>query len=79
MVNALPEADRSPLFTDPEKAAIALAIELTDGVELSDKAFDRVARHFDERQILELIVNVGIANLNNRVTDALWADIEERE
>ena len=79
MVDAILDADRSPLFREEEKAAIAAAIELTAKAELSNATFERVAQHFDERQLVELVVNVGVANLNNRITDAFWADIEERE
>ncbi|MGH2500039.1 MAG: carboxymuconolactone decarboxylase family protein [Candidatus Limnocylindria bacterium] len=79
MVDSLQHAQGSPLFTDQEKAAIALSIELTKRAELSNEAFDHAARHFDERQLVELVVNLGIANLNNRFTDAFWADVDERE
>jgi alkylhydroperoxidase family enzyme len=79
MVEAILDADRSSLFTPEEKAAIAVARELTEKAELSNAAFDRAARYFDERQLVELVVTVGVANLNNRVTDAFWADIEEAE
>ena len=79
MCDSIPNADTSPLYTEQEKAAIAMAIELTKKVELSNEAFDRAAKHFDERQLVELVVNVGVANLNNRLSDAFWADIEERE
>ena len=79
MCDSIPNADTSRLFTEQEKAAIAMAIELPKKVELSNEAFDRAAKHFDERQLVELVVNVGVANLNNRLSDAFWADIEERE
>ena len=79
MCDSIPNADTSALFTEQEKAAIALAIELTKKVELSNEAFNRAAKQFDERQLVELVVNVGVANLNNRISDAFWADIEERE
>lgn len=79
MVDSILAADASPLFTAQEKAAIALSIELTRKAELSNETFDRAAAHFSERQMLELVVNVGIASLNNRVTDAFWADVEEEE
>jgi alkylhydroperoxidase family enzyme len=79
MVDAIPNADASSLFTEQERAAIALALELTARAELSNETFARAARHFSERQLVELVVNVGVANLNNRVTDAFWADIEESE
>lgn len=79
MVDSILAADASPLFTSQEKAAIALSIELTRKAELSNENFDRAAAHFSERQLVELVMNVGIANLNNRVTDAFWADIEASE
>jgi alkylhydroperoxidase family enzyme len=80
MVDAIPDHfDHSELFTDEEKAVVAASIELSEKAELSNAGFDRVARHLDERQIVELVVNIGIANLNNRFTDALWADVEEKE
>lgn len=79
MVEAITNADPSPLFTEQEKAVVAAAIELTKRVELSNEGFDRLARHLDELQLVELVVAIGVANLNNRVTDAFWADVEERE
>jgi alkylhydroperoxidase family enzyme len=80
MVNAIPDhVEHSELFTDEEKAVVAASIELSEKAELSNAAFDRIARHLDERQIVELVVNIGVANLNNRFTDALWADVEEKE
>jgi alkylhydroperoxidase family enzyme len=74
MIAALPTADASPLFTDAEKAAIAFSIELTKTAKLSERTFERAAAHFTERQLVELAVNVGVANLNNRLSDAFWAD-----
>jgi len=80
MVEAIPDHfEHSTLFTDLEKAVVAASIELTKKAELSNEAFDRVARHLDERQLVELVVNIGVANMNNRITDAFWADIEEAE
>jgi alkylhydroperoxidase family enzyme len=74
MVEAVLTADDSPLFTEVERSAIALAVELTKTAKLSRGTFERAMAHFDERQIVELVVNVGVANLNNRVTEAFAAD-----
>ncbi len=79
MVDSIPRAAGSPLFSEEEQAALAMAIELTKKAELSNETFDRVAKHFSDPQLLELVVNIGAANLTNRVTDAFWADIEEQE
>jgi alkylhydroperoxidase family enzyme len=76
MVDAIATADASSLFTVEEKAVVAASTELTKIARLSDAMFERLKRHFDERQILELVINTSIANLNNRVTDAFQADVE---
>ena len=79
MVDAIGTADASPLFSDEEKAVIAASTELTKTAKLSQVTFDRVRRFFDERAMVELVVNASIANLNNRVTDAFQADVEPDE
>ncbi len=76
MIDAIPSADASPLFTAEEKAVIAASGELTRTATLSDATFQRVRPFFDDRALLELVVNTSIANLNNRVTDAFAADLE---
>lgn len=75
MVDAIGDPDASPLFTAAEKAAIALSVELTRDGHVGPETFARAKEHFDERQLVELVVNVGIANLNNRFTEAFWADL----
>jgi alkylhydroperoxidase family enzyme len=77
MVATLLDADASPLFTEAEKAAIALAKESTAKVAVSEATFERARAHFGERELVEMVVNVGVANLNNRITDAFDADLED--
>lgn len=77
MVDAITDADDSPLFTEAEKAAIALSLELTRDSHVEPETFARAHQHFDERQLVELVMNVGVANLNNRFTEAFWADLPE--
>ena len=76
MIDAITRADRSELFTEQERAAIAFSLELTRTARVSDETFARAARSFSERQLVELAVNVGVANLNNRITESFWADPE---
>jgi alkylhydroperoxidase family enzyme len=76
MIDAIPHADDSPLFTDEERAAIAASLELTRTAALSDATFARIRPFFDDRALVELVVNASIANLNNRLTDAFAADVE---
>lgn len=75
MVETITDPDASPLFTEAEKAAIALSLELTRDAHVEATTFARAREHFDERQVVELVVNVGVANLNNRFTEAFWADL----
>ena len=79
MVDAIPNVDASPLFTDEEKAVVAASTELTKTAKLSDATFARLRQFFDERAMVELVINTSIANLNNRVTDSFAADIEPDE
>lgn len=79
MVDAIPNVDGSPLFTDEEKAVVAASTELTKTARLSDETFARARAYFDERQLVELVVNTSIANLNNRVTDTFTAEVEDAE
>lgn len=75
MVETITDPEASPLFTEAEKAAIALALELTRDSHAEPTTFARAREHFEERELVELVVNVGIANLNNRFTEAFWADL----
>ena len=79
MIEAIENADASPLFTDEEKATIAASLELTRTATLSEATFTRVRPYFDDRALIELVVNTSIANLNNRVTDAFVSDLEDEE
>ena len=76
MIDAMPNADDSPLFTDEEKAVIAASFELTETASLSESTFERLRPFLGDRAIVELIVNTSVANLNNRMTDACGAELE---
>ncbi|MFD8492241.1 carboxymuconolactone decarboxylase family protein [Amycolatopsis sp. NPDC059657] len=62
----------SPLFTDEERAALALAecaTRLADRSSdaVSDELWDELTSHFDEGQISALILMVATTNLFNRI------------
>lgn len=77
MIDALLDAEASPLFTEAEKAAIAYALEVTRHVQLSEETFARVSAHFDTRQLVELAAAVAFANFNNRMTDPFLIEYVE--
>jgi AhpD family alkylhydroperoxidase len=62
----------APYFTDAERAALALAEAAT---RLSDRAdpvpdaiWEEAARHYDERALAALVVQIGLINLFNRIS-----------
>ena len=79
MVDAVGTAETSALFTDEEKAMIVASTELTKTAQLSRATFERLRGFFDERQMVELVMNTSIANLNNRITDTFEAEAESDE
>jgi AhpD family alkylhydroperoxidase len=61
----------SPLFSDAERAALALAESMTRIADVTDRVPDDVwneaTRHFDERSLASLVLYVGVTNLYNRL------------
>jgi alkylhydroperoxidase family enzyme len=59
-------------FTDAEKAALAYARQLTvDAHGVDDALFERLRRHYDVGEIVEISAMAGLFNYFNRVNDAL--------
>jgi alkylhydroperoxidase family enzyme len=73
---ALAEWQASRFFTERERAALALADEMTRGARVADATFADVRRHYSERQIVELTVLIGTYLMHNRVFAALEIDPE---
>jgi uncharacterized peroxidase-related enzyme len=74
--SALKEGNYSR-FTEKEQAALAFEEKLTRNPHsVSDADFPRLKEHFSEPEIVDLDVLVGLANLTNRVTDALGLPVE---
>ncbi|TDD57799.1 carboxymuconolactone decarboxylase family protein [Kribbella antibiotica] len=61
----------SDLFTEAERAALALAEEATriaDRAEaVSDATWAAAAEHFDEQQLAAIILMIGLTNMFNRL------------
>ena len=59
------------LFTDKERAALALAEAATriqDGAPgVTDEIWDTAATHFDENQLSAITLNIALTNLFNRI------------
>jgi uncharacterized peroxidase-related enzyme len=60
MVAALPNVERSLLFTDREKAAIVFAQKMASNhFSVGDEDFARLHKHFSEKEIVELGFDVA--------------------
>jgi AhpD family alkylhydroperoxidase len=60
----------SPLFTDAERAALALAehaTRLADGGTVPDHVWDAAAAHFDECQMAGIVITIAMTNFFNRI------------
>ena len=67
-LDALGDYRTSPLFSEPERAAIQFAGELTEDRRVNSETFTALAQHFSEREICEIVFLVAsehLYNLNN--------------
>jgi 4-carboxymuconolactone decarboxylase len=74
--DALADWRNAPSFSARERAALAYADAMTRDVAVPDAVFDDLRPHFNERQIVELSVLVGLYNMHTRVFTALGIDPE---
>ena len=69
---ALADYATSPLFDDRERAALEYADAVTRaGDEVGDELFERLRRHFDEDQIVELTAVIAWENASSKFNHAL--------
>ena len=61
----------TPYFTDAERAALALteaATRLNDRADpVNDEIWNEAARHYDEKAMADLVLNIALINFWNRV------------
>jgi alkylhydroperoxidase family enzyme len=74
--DALVDWQNSKSFSARERAALAYTDAMTRDIEVPDAVFEALRQHFDERQIIELTVLIGIYNMHTRVFRALKIDPE---
>jgi alkylhydroperoxidase family enzyme len=64
-LDALGDFRTSRLFSDPERAALAFATELTEDRHVSPDTFAELARHYSEREICDIVFLVASEHLYN--------------
>lgn len=63
---------RSPLFSDKDKAVLLYAERVTRGASaMREPALEELKKLFSEDQVVELTMVIAIANFTNRFNDAL--------
>ena len=67
----------STSFGPAEQAVIALTVEMTRSVAVSDETFGEVRRHFDDRQIFDLVAIIAFYNMVSRMLVALGVQVED--
>ena len=63
--DALEQYNTSPLFNDAERAALDYVTELTRDKKINPATFTRMARHYSERQICEIVYLVATEHVYN--------------
>lgn len=63
--DALDQYQTSNLFTEAERAALDYVSELTKDKKVNPDTFTRLARHFSERQICEIVWLVATEHVYN--------------
>jgi 4-carboxymuconolactone decarboxylase len=74
--DALTDWQNAQSFSASERAALAYTDAMTHDVAVPDAVFEALRPHFNERQIVELSVLIGLYNMHTRVFTALRIDPE---
>jgi alkylhydroperoxidase family enzyme len=76
-VRQVESAATSPLYGEPERAALAFAEAMTiTGQRVSDELFARVRKHFSEAQVVELAAAVALENFRSKFNVALGVEAQ---
>jgi len=68
---ALADFETSPLFSEPERAALAYVTEVTRRIDVEDATFDRLRRSFGEREVVEITWLGALEAYYNRIARPL--------
>jgi alkylhydroperoxidase family enzyme len=84
-LDALDQYDTSPLFSDAERAALDYVTDLTRDKKVDPNTFARLAGHFSERQICEIVWLVAsehvynMTNIGLNIHSDMLCDVSEHE
>jgi alkylhydroperoxidase family enzyme len=82
--DALEDYQISPLFSEGERAALDYVTELTRDKKVNPETFERMARHYSEREICEIVWLVAtehlynISNIGLNIHSDMLCDVSKR-
>lgn len=77
-INALKTGNLGNGFTDKERVVIEYASQVTkDAEEVSEDLFKRLRSYFNDSQIVNLTLIIGLMNVFNRFNGALGVELEK--
>jgi alkylhydroperoxidase family enzyme len=71
--NPLPEG----VYTDAEAAIIRYAQKSTKMLPIDDSTYQALAKHFSVQQIIEICLNVGLAQITNRFNATFLTEVDD--
>ena len=77
-IDALMEGRRVDSFSEAENAALRLAEEITTGPAASEACMDALRPHFDDGEIVELVLTAGFYVCVGRVLTSLQVPLEDK-
>ena len=75
-LEALADWEKSPVYTDEERAVIRYAAEATTSVKVSDSTWNELKAFMDTRRMMELVQNVAFYNMVVRVLVPVGVELE---
>jgi alkylhydroperoxidase family enzyme len=72
----LADFESSAEFNQEERAVMRYASETTSNVRVSDATFQELGRYFDNRRVMELVMNVAIYNAVARIIVPCGVELE---
>jgi alkylhydroperoxidase family enzyme len=75
-LDALAEAQTSPLFSEVERLVLRYAEEMTRKVQVDPALVEALKRHLSPEALTQLTLTVAAANFTNRFNDALGTELE---
>jgi uncharacterized peroxidase-related enzyme len=67
--------ETSDAYSEIERDVMRYAEQVTRHINVDDSLFNRLKQQLSDRELVELAMTVGIANLTNRVTETLRMEL----